>query len=790
MNLETDDIGDAVELSIAASEALAIHEIVRSESVAFETEAVLEAALQVKQARLESLVDVSSCSMEEVDEIDFISDLDDLTMMDAFEDVGLCFSSFSSQYVCGKNVSPIRDARENDHSDVPASKLKRKTLSCDSDHGFYQSRSAMDVSDVSDTVQRVCNPISETSAQYQDGMDVFDARNLPKDVEEDKATYLAAEGSRSRWLGGWTRKGIVNAPAKPLWKSIPKCFVETSFLSESADVADANSFVQNRESRLQITSQQSVHFKGFHDQAGGDISVSQDVRSINLSLGDPLCSIVPCSISSDNDGSPPLENQSCVEPNPQIRLNLTDEFGAENFPRTSEIESIYEKGKVFAPLVCEDSAATVRIQSNSLKPYSTLPFKQGSNLCSVVYSDKRDSKGSLPVTATVECIISRDTEEVQKDAIMEYSDFQTTNMKKISDEYAKDKALFQVQPSKRRAPLVINQKFRQCLQSSRLLVPGSLIKKSPVQASRKNPSSKLCNSSMLETRQFEGNGNQDAQARFSEAKGSYKRSYKSATQIQENYSSLQVTVKDRRHVIFPDIEFLLTGFSKIKEKELEGLIQKYGGIVLGGIPSPTNSRGKRNSRSKFQPLPVVLCTKKLQTTKFLYGCAINAPILKVKWLTDSIAAGLALPSRKYLVLSSQPDPKFLRTGKPVHNDDQTCIFDRVGIMLHGSHGFYTKFSAVIQHGGGRVFKTLNWLVHNLDSEKISLGVIVAENENTASRHLRYCALERKIPVVPTSWIVKSLHLGKLHSLITNNNSPTRTTTTFDVPVSTDWSQEI
>lgn len=64
-------------------------------------------------------------------------------------------------------------------------------------------------------------------------------------------------------------------------------------------------------------------------------------------------------------------------------------------------------------------------------------------------------------------------------------------------------------------------------------------------------------------------------------------------------------------LIFRDIEFLLTGFSTQKEKELEGLIRKYGGIVLGDIPSPSSLRGKRSSRLKLQQLPIVLCFRKV-----------------------------------------------------------------------------------------------------------------------------------------------------------------------------------
>lgn len=64
-------------------------------------------------------------------------------------------------------------------------------------------------------------------------------------------------------------------------------------------------------------------------------------------------------------------------------------------------------------------------------------------------------------------------------------------------------------------------------------------------------------------------------------------------------------------LIFQGLEFLLTGFSSCKEKEIEGLIRKYGGIVLPDIPSPSNSRRKRNSNFNQKHLPIVLCSKKV-----------------------------------------------------------------------------------------------------------------------------------------------------------------------------------
>lgn len=57
------------------------------------------------------------------------------------------------------------------------------------------------------------------------------------------------------------------------------------------------------------------------------------------------------------------------------------------------------------------------------------------------------------------------------------------------------------------------------------------------------------------------------------------------------------------------------------------------------------------------------------------------------------------------------------------------------------------FLSFCQHGGGTVFKTLHWLVHSLESRKISLGAIVVEDQSRTSRLLRNYALEKKITML-------------------------------------------
>ena len=151
------------------------------------------------------------------------------------------------------------------------------------------------------------------------------------------------------------------------------------------------------------------------------------------------------------------------------------------------------------------------------------------------------------------------------------------------------------------------------------------------------------------------------------------------------------------------------------------------------------------------------------------------------------------------------------------------------------------FMLVLKHGGGQVFKTLQCLVQSLDTESISVGAIVAEDESRASRHLRLCASERKIPMMvstcyyhcrikltdmmreyiyiyilrwscllifssifnlmspfqfeclmqPASWIINSLHLGRLLPLTENkHSSPLTRIMVQELPTSMEFSAEI
>ncbi|XVF41062.1 hypothetical protein PTKIN_Ptkin01aG0249900 [Pterospermum kingtungense] len=854
-NLKSTDIKDAIELSIAASEALVIHELVKSESAleALPMETVLEAALKVKQARLESSEDSFDWPTEKSDEMDFLWDLDDFTMADAFEDIGLSFNGFDDHHTCGSDASLIKETPASENcfrcengtknaghfppqdkpSNDPNSGLKNSDFPSNSDpmlHNLVQGSSH-----VSETVQRVGSTV-DASIQPQADFSCSDLMNLQNPAEENNASPFIADGFRSRWFSGWTGKEAGPVPLRPKTKNIPECFAaETSFFSESADVApDENSFVLKCEkNRSKTVSDETVLFEGLSGQVDDGIMVSQDVRSSNLSLVDPLCSIVPCSISSENAGSASGQNAKPGEAIAGNCLGSSAEIGNENL----HVESVYDTGQALPTIDDEYSIAKVRRQLTSLKSYSKIlnehdsilgnerlclnqltSLDMGENNNGTRFPDKKNSEMPLAVSSIPEYRIGHGTEVNKHTTFADNPDGETMTGKKNYDGHAKDRAqLFQNQPSRgSSSPLILPERMCQRLQASRLLDCASLRKANAEQTVAQDVSIAINSGSSLQWIQSECNNPIDMQVpprkrvHFSEIKVDPHQNkelpkqqtflqkcfasrpckrFKSDAQIQDSKRFSTMHFRDQKSSLFQGVKFLLTGFSSGKEKEMERLIWKYGGIVLLDIPSPSN-RGKRSSLNKFQQLPIVLCPK-LQTTKFLYACVVNSLILKDKWLTDSIAAGTALSPAKYMVLPNQSDARFTGFGKSVHHDhNASYIFDGVGIMLHGKQHFCTKFAKIIKHGGGRVFKTLLWLVQNLDTEKISMAVIVSENDNRASRHLRQCASERKIPMMPSSWIVRSLYTGKLLPFIEKKHTTLHAVMSPELPVSDNWSQEI
>ncbi|KAF3336706.1 BRCA1 C Terminus (BRCT) domain-containing protein [Carex littledalei] len=110
----------------------------------------------------------------------------------------------------------------------------------------------------------------------------------------------------------------------------------------------------------------------------------------------------------------------------------------------------------------------------------------------------------------------------------------------------------------------------------------------------------------------------------------------------EKCSSFAGNKTERKEMLFQGLDFLLTGLSNKKFRELQALIRRYGGFVLTKLPDcPSDLRAKLVESTHWRP-PVVICPKKVATTKFLYGCAINSWVLNPQWLVDSVEAGRLL----------------------------------------------------------------------------------------------------------------------------------------------------
>ncbi|KAL5708495.1 hypothetical protein ACHQM5_019286 [Ranunculus cassubicifolius] len=619
----------------------------------------------------------------------------------------------------------------------------------------------------------------------------------------------------SRWLGGWTGK-VVNVSQDVNNNTVKRVtdFVtrETSFISESANIVpDENSIIKEREADPLIASLQSVGYVGLCSTSNG-IKPSQELMpSYNLSIADPLCSVVPCSISSDNSNVNLTPNLKSIEEKEASKCLSTTESNAKDGNG---------KGQDLNSEDFVSVTTTTRRNLRSLRTYSTLMprkadlekknsyrissadivpsiseflsfeenidcFKSSSRKESTSYSKSTSSRNHVEVNGT-HPEEKHDNEEEYHEAELEIShqknrpsplksDYQLSKDDQSCHQASKDIVRNDNCGLNAKPALVIEDleaKEEPPRKRVRFLEPDS---------NKFKPRSSKKPHSGYRTR---SNGKPDKRLK------KFNTPADSKTQ-QENIYAKSYRSRSTNRMLFQGLEFLLAGFSVKKEREIQVLIQKNGGFVVSDVPPPPSSGRTRRFRRKFQQLPILLSPKQLQTSKFLYGCAVNAFVLNLKWLTDSVVAGSLLAIEKYMILPNENGMRHKRIGRPVHSADLTYIFDKLGILLHGKHSFCTNFGKIVKHGGGQVFETLQCLVKSLKKGKISIGAIVIEDETSASRHLRHCASEQNLSVMPANWIVESLYFRKLIPL--KERRPLFSSTTsklqkYSVPM--EWSQEI
>nr|XP_010323869.1 uncharacterized protein LOC101260553 isoform X3 [Solanum lycopersicum] len=754
---EVNHMDDAIELSIAASEALVIHEMFKGElfSKRFPASTVLEAALQVKQARLEAWKESHescNCATEEIPEIDCLSESEDLRMEDAFHDVGLSasdsadsqfhdFSLSQVKYTLASQTQSCSGKLEkegavlhgidilqpgdsftklnlNDIESESQLKVDERFGSLSDDGQRKPTRNPYLVADIipvaresdhmSDCLKKVNFPVLEGKS-FQASIGSPSVKNINVVGESDELPKVFPNRFESRWFGGWTYlknevRSFDQVKCNAI-KSIPEPFVgETSYFSESADIApDMSSFVaRKQDERVIVASQLSIPSEDLCKGKEMTLLSHDIVASSDLSLDDTLCSVVPCSISSDHLSSPSAIYNN-VRDEKQQSFGPTTEY-ATNLQRNSVLDNLVVHGKqVTTPKINrEGMQVPVRREVISLRTYSVLAgngisLEKGYCLNTSFSLGRNDAPMLKPVGQMTNengnfCDTPRDGNEV------------TVSV-----------------PKNTSSPLILNPRSRHRFQASKSFQRDFGSEKdrkqtTEDQAAIECPKRKRVHFSATETEIQLGKEPRKSLVALKSC-----RTPKAARNLRPPTSHLELRTQELkkrlinssarvgRRLMLGNMEFLVTGFSRKREKKLEDLIKKHGGTVLSDIPAPTNN-GKRCKGFQSQAVPVVLCSKKLQSIKFLYGRAVDAFMLKAKWLTDSISEGCILPPEKYMVVKKCVGKRFIAVGSSVENNSHSPIFDNLGIMLHGEKNFCTDMAKII--------KSAYWIIRSLQMGKL------------------------------------------------------------------------
>ncbi|CAA0834053.1 Unknown protein [Striga hermonthica] len=805
---------DVVELCIAASEALVINEVTESESLAksCSASAILEASLQIKQARLEVWSDTHTFNGSSYIACDIsdLSDLDDIAMESAYEDAGIHLNELHVKELSMLQVKDTFDSENDENfkhrnttdpatnyinspnggytnivegvidSDILKEDLATERLESDKQNGVicvsvcglgsdvgFQDNSMRTIGahmelHISDSTERanVTTPgsnLHEINVSTSPNMSGQEKDNAPINIIQGQEQF------KSRWFGGW----IVNNDVKytSMKHSIPQPFCgETSLLSESADVApDENSCAQNHDKEAMIASQLSTSIENFHTTVIDGMLLSQDIRSSNTSLADPLCSVVPCSISENICSSPAVEQENRVHP---CHFNVTIECNKNNVFQMSPLDNdVAQREKVDMPIAnIEESRNGVSRRFTSLRDYSKLP-PNGTKF----HLKHGPWKSSSLMQSNIDLTSQENHEETVK-VWAEVSNKENThtlpNLVKNSSHscFLDEDNAIRTSQAKTNSQCPDSEKKQQTLLQCRTRSAQKLRTSKRVHFCEREttiPEQKRLKKVQSAPRTCSSTRAFKKSTRFSAR-------LKSGVQQMDRYLKKHVD-KEKRRLILQNMDFFLTGFSHKKEMEIEGLIRQYGGVVLSQIP-PINLNGKRSSIIKSQALPIILCLKKTKSFKFLYGCAVNAYVLKVNWLHDSLAAGRVLPPKRYMILPRNITRWQDQVYTAVNYDDCSLVFNNLGVMLHGKTKYFASIATIIKHGGGQIFNTLHLLVQALEAGVISTGIIVSREESFSSRHLKQCALEQNIPIVSVQWIMKSLYAGQLVPLEEKNNS--------------------
>ncbi|KAF8708548.1 hypothetical protein HU200_029918 [Digitaria exilis] len=316
--LRNADVNDAIELSIAASEAMVIAEMILDDSQSDKlAAAAIEAALHVKEARkqfyCEETEHACGSSENDLDETDWLAELDEAEMVDVFQDVGLPLVHVS----CSSQANQSAGVLPNESTPCPdfvKQAALGKTFSC------------------SRNKKTVLQASTENNAALHGALGALvTCQSIHKEV-----------GRVAAQMNAGTKKHV-----KGLFEK------ETSFISESVSVNEC--CATSRASSLEIVASSRASFycrtEGLHEETHHTETEELCCQVVCSSLPhvdvDPLCSFVPCSISCDEgiSSQAPVckQNEGHEVPNSQAPLCKKSE-GNEG-PTTLGPEHQHSKGE-------------------------------------------------------------------------------------------------------------------------------------------------------------------------------------------------------------------------------------------------------------------------------------------------------------------------------------------------------------------------------------------------------------------------------------------------------------
>ncbi|ONM10720.1 BRCA1 C Terminus domain containing protein expressed [Zea mays] len=660
------DVNDAIELSIAASEAMVIAEMILDDSQPDKSAAAaIEAALHVKEARKQFYFEEPqhACGSSEggLDEIDWLAELDESEMVDAYQDVALSLIHIA----CSSQDHNTGDLKQqNSHPTCPPCDADTHILwdsSSERQNKKWNSQNADSDDHVSDSFPNNQSagvppneptPCSASVKQAALCKTISCSRNKKTVLQastQNNAAFHGTLGALATYQN--VHKKVAGVAAQTnvgMKKRVKGLFEEeNSYISDS--ISTDRRCPTSRASSMEIvaSSRASLYCKAEglleENHHPGTEELCCQVVCSSLSQVDPLCSIVPCSISCDegpssqapvckqseghegpsnqapsckkNEGN---EGPTCLTPEREHSKKKEEEFmHTKEFPMMQYLDE--EAGPSCVPLVkpADSNVPFRRRKYSSLRPFSTIATKSN------IFGSTSNSNADVPVCQLerfTPIVLNKNVQRVQ--AAKEFIE-NSAGAENLEDFSAVRKQTYYPQDGSEDQIREL-QVPREVFPPTENLVVKQHLKRKRVQFSEAKRSS----------RRTKNNRRILTKSRFS----------RSDSRTGEMLETREYT--DNKEDTFQGVEFLLTGFPKQKEKEIESLIRKSGGYVLSKVsPFPLDKRKNMAEFPSWNP-PIVLSPKKVSTAKFLYGCAIDAWILNPIWLFDSLQAGIMLPPGK------------------------------------------------------------------------------------------------------------------------------------------------